>query len=66
MTFHTLRHTAATLAMAGGVHPKIVQERLGHASVAITLDRYSHTTEDMQAEAAETIAAFVRRPKRSG
>ena len=39
---HDLRHTAATLALAAGVHPKIVQERLGHSSINITLDTYSH------------------------
>jgi integrase len=40
--FHDLRHTAATLLLGRGVHPKLVQELLGHSSIAITLDRYSH------------------------
>lgn len=40
--FHDLRHTHATLALAAGVHPKVVSERLGHASITITLDTYSH------------------------
>lgn len=40
--FHDLRHTAATLALKEGVHPKIVQEILGHSQIAITLDTYSH------------------------
>jgi integrase len=40
--FHDLRHTAATLLLGQGVHPKIVQERLGHSQIAITLDTYSH------------------------
>lgn len=57
MTPHTLRHTAATLLLARGVHPKLVQELLGHASIALTLDRYSHWTPSMGeqtlAEAAE-------------
>jgi len=44
VTFHTLRHTAATLLLAEGEHPKVVQELLGHAQVGITLDRYSHIT----------------------
>jgi integrase len=38
--FHDLRHTHATLALAAGVHPKVVSERLGHASVVITLDTF--------------------------
>ena len=40
--FHGLRHTCATLLMTKGVHPKIVSEMLGHSSVSITLDTYSH------------------------
>jgi integrase len=40
--FHDLRHTCATLLLSRNVHPKYVQERLGHATVAITLDTYSH------------------------
>lgn len=40
--FHDLRHTAATLMLTAGVNPKVVSEMLGHTSVAITLDRYSH------------------------
>jgi integrase len=44
---HDLRHTAATLALTGGAHPKQVQEMLGHARVAITLDVYSHVGEQM-------------------
>lgn len=39
---HDLRHTHATLALRAGVHPRVVQERLGHANVSITLDTYSH------------------------
>ena len=53
--FHDQRHTAATLMLAGGVHPKIVQERLGHSTVAMTLDRYSHVSMDMQRDAAERL-----------
>jgi integrase len=47
-TFHDVRHTHATELLRMGVHPKIVSERLGHASVQITLDRYSHVLPDMQ------------------
>jgi integrase len=57
---HDLRHTWASLALGAGVHPKIVSERLGHASIAITLDVYSHVSAGMQQDAAETVAALVR------
>jgi integrase len=45
--FHDLRHTCATLLLSRGVHPKFVQELLGHASIAMTLDRYSHWVPSM-------------------
>jgi integrase len=54
--FHDLRHTSATLALAAGVHPKVVSERLGHSSVTITLDTYSHVVPTLQKEAARMIA----------
>lgn len=57
--FHDLRHTHATLALKAGVHPKVVQERLGHSSISITLDLYSHVVPGMQAEAAAKVAAVV-------
>lgn len=57
--FHDLRHTHATLALAAGVHPKVVSERLGHASVTITLDTYSHAIPAMQETAAELVASLV-------
>jgi integrase len=47
------------LALKAGIHPKLVQERLGHANVGITLDIYSHATPAMQSEAAETVAGVV-------
>ena len=56
---HDLRHGHATLAVAAGVHPKVVQERLGHSSVAFTLDRYSHVVPAMQEDAAATVARLV-------
>jgi integrase len=46
--FHDLRHTAATLLLSARVNPKVVSEMLGHASVSITLDIYSHVIPDMQ------------------
>jgi integrase len=60
ITLHDLRHTAATVALLAGVHPKVVSERHGHASTQITLDRYSHVVESMQAEAAEAIGRFLQ------
>jgi integrase len=56
---HDLPHTAATLALAGRVNPKVVSEMLGHASVSITLDIYSHVLPDMQQDAAATIAGLL-------
>lgn len=56
---HDLRHTWATLALRAGVHPKVVQERLGHSTISITMDTYSHALPDMQESAAELVAALV-------
>jgi integrase len=53
--FHDLRHTAATLMLQQGIHPKIVQERLGHADISMTLNIYSHVLPSMQEEAAEKL-----------
>jgi integrase len=52
---HDLRHTAATLLLLAGVPAKVVSERLGHATVAITLDLYSHVLPDMQDRAADAM-----------
>lgn len=56
---HDLRHTWATLALAAGVHPKVVQEQLGHASITITMDVYSHVVPSMKSEAAEKVAGLI-------
>jgi integrase len=56
---HDLRHTWATLALGAGEHPKVVQERLGHANVSITLDVYSHVTEGLHTDAASRIAGLI-------
>jgi integrase len=56
--FHDLRHTAATLLMIQGVHPRVVQEMLGHSSVNVTLDTYSHVSEDLQRDAAAKMDAL--------
>jgi integrase len=53
--FHDLRHAHATLMLHQGIHPKIVSERLGHSSIGITLDTYSHVLPSMQAEAAKAV-----------
>ena len=56
---HDLRHTHATLALQAGIHPKVVSERLGHATISITLDTYSHAIPALQEEAAALIAGLV-------
>jgi integrase len=57
--FHDLRHTCATLLLTKGVHPKIVQEMLGHSSITITLDLYSHVLPDMQEKAVKAMDAIL-------
>lgn len=57
--FHDLRHTAASLLLALGYHPKVVSEILGHASVTITLDTYSHLLKNMQAEATQGLSQLL-------
>ena len=56
---HDLRHTHATLALQAGVHVKVVSERLGHATVGMTLDTYSHVIPAMQEDAAAKVAALI-------
>ena len=58
--FHDLRHTHATQLLSVGVHPKIAQERLGHSTVSITLDLYSHVMPGMQQDAASKVDAAIR------
>lgn len=53
--FHTLRHTHASILLANGVHPKVVQERLGHAKIGITLDTYSHLIPTIQETAIKVL-----------
>lgn len=55
ISFHGLRHTHATLLLQAGVHPKVVQERLGHRSIQTTLDTYSHLIPGIQEIAATSI-----------
>lgn len=60
LRFHDLRHTAATLMLKNGVHPKIIQEMLGHSSINVTLNTYSHVIPDMQREAAKIVDKIFR------
>jgi integrase len=57
--FHDLRHTAATLMLGWGIHPKVAQVRLGHARNGYTLGTYSHVLPTIQAEAAEKMDKLV-------
>ena len=56
---HDLRHTHATLLIQSGVSPKVVQQRLGHADVTITLNTYTHVMPDMAQEAADKIDGLI-------
>ena len=53
---YDLRHTCATLALAQGVNVKVISERLGHASIVITLDTYAHVLPNMQKEATDILS----------
>ncbi len=57
--FHDLRHTCATLLLRRNVHPKLVQELLGHATIAITLDTYSHLVPGMGGQAANAMESVL-------
>ena len=57
--FHDLRHTSATLLLSAGVHPKVVQERLGHSQISVTLDTYSHVLPTLQREAAGKLDGIL-------
>ena len=58
--FHDLRHTHAAHLLKAGVHPKVAQERLGHATIAVTLDLYSHVMPGMQEDAAMRVDRALR------
>lgn len=60
---HDLRHTHASLLLARGVHPKVVQERLGHSSITMTLDLYSHLVPGLQEAAAATLNGLLSKEK---
>ena len=61
LNFHGLRHAFATLALMTGIPAKVVSEHLGHSSVTITLDTYSHVLPDMQDELANAVANLLKR-----
>lgn len=65
MIIHDLRHMHASLLLKAGVHPKVVTERLGHSSITITLDRYSHLFPTMQHEAAEKLDDLLKAADKS-
>jgi integrase len=58
--FHDLRHSHATHLLAAGIHPKIAQERLGHSSIAVTMDTYSHAMPNMQQDAVAKLDRVLR------
>jgi integrase len=58
--FHDLRHTHATILLQMGVNPKLVADRLGHSSVKITLDVYSHVTKDMRSDTTELFTKAMK------
>jgi integrase len=60
MTLHRLRHSHASHLLAANIHPKVVQERLGHSGIGITMDLYSHLMPNMQGEAAMAVDAALR------
>jgi integrase len=60
MRIHDLRHTCATLLLAQGVHPKVVQEILGHSQISLTMDTYSTVLPTVSRAAAEQMDAVLR------
>ncbi len=57
---HDLRHLCASLLLADGVSPKVIQERLGHSSISITLDIYSHILPSMQSDATSKLERMLK------
>ena len=57
--FHDLRHTAGTLLLVQGVHPRIAMETLGHSQISLTMNTYSHVSSELQKEAAEKMEAIL-------
>ena len=63
LRFHDLRHTAVALAISQGAHPKALQERMGHSSVTVTLDRYGHLYEGLDGNIATSLDDLLRRSR---
>ena len=59
MPFHATRHQAAPLMLGAGVSPRVASERLGHATVAMTLDHYSHVSDSLRRDAALAVQALL-------
>jgi integrase len=64
LRFHDLRHTSATMSLSQGTHPKIVQERLGHSSISMTMDLYSHVSMQLGREEADKLEKLIEEKKR--
>ncbi len=64
--FHDLRHSAATLLLSEEVHPKVVQEMLGHSTISMTLDIYSHVLPTMQQDAVSRLDSVLGNRKDEG
>ena len=58
MRFHDLRHSAATILLTMGAHPKLVQELLGHSQISMTMDTYSHALPSMQRDMMDGLDGF--------
>jgi integrase len=65
ITLHELRHSHATLLLQAGIHPKVVQERLGHSTISVTYDTYTHSVPGLQHDAAERAARLLNPKKTS-
>jgi integrase len=63
LRFHDLRHTAASLMVASNAHPKLIQSRLGHSSITVTLDTYGHLLPSLDAEVSDGLEAAYQRTK---
>jgi len=62
MRFHDLRHGAASLLLSQGVHPRVVMQMLGHSTIALTMNTYSHVIPQLEREAADLMEVALGRP----
>lgn len=65
LRLYDLRHMMATVALEGGMHPKVVSERLGHSTIKLTMDTYSHVSDALQHEAAQQLEGLLFATKRA-